>query len=403
MNILQDVITYVRRLIKSPSDAVITDNLIIDYINRFCVNDIPAIMQLFDFKKKYQFQTRPGFDQYNMPLYGIQTEPGNQNINYYPVYQGFLAPCYINGVSIPFFTEKQWFYNTFQNVVQPLTQVALGNGGTNYSFQLPIAPNNNSTPLNIPINYLLRGNVDISGVLSNADATGILQDPIFGTTIQETINTTSIFPAVYITSLDANGNSVVVSDSGQFLQIETSNYPQYGLLMNPGGYPTGNTPLNNGYSQSLNTINYFTGAVNVTFPVSIPSGTIISAQCYYFQSGLPRAVLFNDNILTFRSVPDRQYLVEIDGYLSPAAYLSTLSTILFGYMSEFISLGAARKLLSDTGDFEQLNFYESRYIEQRDLVWKRSARQFASTRTQTLYSQNNNQAQFGSYSGGWQS
>ena len=32
MNLLSDVITYVRRLIKSPSNAVISDNLIIDYI-----------------------------------------------------------------------------------------------------------------------------------------------------------------------------------------------------------------------------------------------------------------------------------------------------------------------------------------------------------------------------------
>jgi len=80
MNLLQDIITYVRRIIKAPSNATITDALIIDYINRFWIMDVDARIQLFDLKKVYQFQTVPGFDQYNMPLYDIQTEEGGQNI-----------------------------------------------------------------------------------------------------------------------------------------------------------------------------------------------------------------------------------------------------------------------------------------------------------------------------------
>src|SRR5580700_2485542 len=100
MNLLQDVITYIRRIIKSPSNATITDNLLIDYINRFWIMDVAARIQLFDLKTTYQFQTSPGVDRYNMPLYTIQTE-GNtgqlqQNINYYPLYQGFLGPVYID-------------------------------------------------------------------------------------------------------------------------------------------------------------------------------------------------------------------------------------------------------------------------------------------------------------------
>ena len=62
MNLLSDVITYVRRIIKSPSNAVISDELIIDYINRFWIMDVDARMQLFDLKTKYQFQTTPAVD-----------------------------------------------------------------------------------------------------------------------------------------------------------------------------------------------------------------------------------------------------------------------------------------------------------------------------------------------------
>jgi hypothetical protein len=92
-----------------------------------------------------------------------------------------------------------------------------------------------------------------------------------------------------------------------------------------------------------------------------------------------------------RAPPDSQYLVQIDAYLSPAAFFNTENAIPFGYMAEYIARGAARKILSDTGDIEQFMFYEPLFKEQRLLVWKRSQRQFTSTRTQTVYSQGHNQ------------
>lgn len=398
MHVLNDIITYIRRIIKSPSNAVITDALIIDYINRFYVSDIDARIQLFDYKTKYQFQTAPGVDRYNMPLYSIQSEtPGNsaaQDIKYYPVYQGFLDPVYINGIQVPFQTDKTSFFNIWPNIVQQMAIVATGNGGATYTLNFPIAPQNQNI-LSPPFQYLLRGHVDITGVIANANNTTTLMDPIFGTTINTAIPTTSIFPAVYITSVDANGNSVVVSDSGQFLNQSGANMPNYGLLMQSGNAPYGTMALSGGYSTILNTVNYQTGVVNVTFPVNIPSGADINAQCFFFQCGLPRGVLFNNNILTFRSPPDQQYLVELDAYLSPAAFFSQPNAIPFGYMAEYIARGAARKLLSDTGDVEQFQFYEPLFIEQERLVWKRSQRQVTSTRTQTIYSQGINQGQSG--------
>ena len=85
--------------------------------------------------------------------------------------------------------------------------------------------------------------------------------------------------------------------------------------------------------------------------------------------------------------PDRQYLVELDAYLTPSAFLTTSQAVQFGYMSEYIARGAARKILSDTGDIEQFQFYEPLFREQEILVWKRSQRQWTNNRTPTLYSQ----------------
>ncbi len=470
MNLLSDVLTYIRRIIKSPSNAQITDDLLIDYVNRFWIMDVDARIQLFDLKSKYSFQTQPGVDRYNMPLYNVQTESStySQSIGMYPVYQNLFSPGYVNGIQVPVQTQKSQFFNIWPNVVQNFPVVAVGNGTAGpYTFSFPIAPSN-STPVNPPVEYVLRGHVDIAGII----ATQTNQDPPFGNVLNPNISITSIDPAVYITSQDIYGNNVVVQDSGQFLNITSNpnaNQPNWGLLMQPGAAPFGWSNLPNGYSVSVpitgatnanpavltavntfqpgqliqiagvggmtqlngntysvisatgttitinvdstafgaytsggtassiqNLVNYLTGQVyQLFFPVPIPAGVDINAQAYFFQTGLPRAILIYNNVITLRSPPDRQYLVEIEAYLSPAAFLNSSDAVPFAYMSEYIARGAARKILADTGDVEQFQFYEPFFREQEMLVWKRSQRQWTSTRTTTIYSDGINQGQSG--------
>lgn len=372
MNLLSDILTYIRRIIKSPSNAQISDNLLIDYVNRFWIMDVDARVQLFDLKTKYQFQTTPGIDQYNMPMYSVQTEPGSQTIASYPVYQGFMMPAYVNGIQVPFYTQRQSYWNLWPNYIQSLPTAGTGDGTTGpYTLTLPFAP-------------AIPGHIDMSGIVASG-----LSDPPFVSTFQTTVPSTSVYSAVYFTSVDSNGKSIVVADSGQFLLGNTSS-DLYGLLMEPGQAPFGNAALTSSssptYSTTSNTVNYSTGAATVTFPTAVPSGTPIQAQCYFYQHGIPRAILYYNNCITIRPPPDKSYLVEMDAYLTPAAFLSTSASIPLAYTSEYIARGAARKILADTGDTEQFMFYEGLFKEQEMLVWKRSQRQFTATRTGTIFS-----------------
>lgn len=397
MNLLRDIITYVRRIVKSPSDADLSDNLIIDYINRFLIHDVNARLELFDLKTTYQFQTRPGFDKYNMPLYDLvdvsPDDPDNNDfdVSFYPVYQGFMDPIYINGVQAAFNTRQDNFYLNRQYVMQNQVQVATGDGTSGpYTINLPVQPNATDT-VNPPFNGIIRGHVDISGVISR----NVNTDPILLDVPDVDVPVTSTHAAVYITSTDENNNNVVVSDSGQFLASDS----HYGLLINPGKAPRGNTILTGDYTTSLNTVNYVTGVAKLNFPVSIPTGRSINAQCFFFTSGLPRSVLFYNNTITLDHPPDRQYLVEMTAYLTPTAFLNSTQAIPFAYMSEYIARGAARKFLSDTKDEEQFNFYEPFFREQELLVLKRSDRQFTATRRQNIYSNghNYNYGNYGNY------
>lgn len=379
MNLLSDIITYCRRLIKSPSNAQITDNLIIDYINRFWLMDVDARIQIFDLKTKYQFETTPGVADYNMPLYSVQTQPGGQQIGIFPVYQGFMQSCYANGIQVPFYTQRDSFWNLWPNYLQSLPETGTGNGTAGpYTLTIPYFP-------------AIQGHIDITGII----ATGSNQDPPLvasytspspPTDYIPIVPTTSVYSAVYFTAVGENGQNIVMADSGEFLTDNTDG-DIYGLLMTPGLAPYGNTRLPGGYTTTLNTINYNTGvATNVYFSTPIATGTPIQAQCYFYQQGLPRAILMYNNCITVRPPPDTQYLIELNAYLTPAAFLNTGDAIPFGYMAEYISRGAARKILADTGDIEQFQFYEPLFKEQETLVWKRSQRQFTATRTSTIFS-----------------
>jgi hypothetical protein len=394
MNLLSDIITYVRRIVKSPSNAQLTDNLIIDYINRFWLLDVDARIQLFDFKTKYQFETTPGIDSYNMPLYSVQTEAGSQSIASFPVYQGFIDPCYVNGIQVPFYTRHDSFWNLWPNYIQPLNPVAIGDGVTSlFTFALPFFP-------------AIPGHLDITGIIAAQGGLGTVIDPFFTNKFPLTSNNTidipvtSCYPGVYITYQNGDGSNTVITDSGVFLSTGT-NTQLYGLLMQSGNAPFGNLPLSsNTYSTTLNTVNYQTGIVTVQFPTAPPAGVSIQCQCYFYQQGIPRSILYYNNTLTLRPPPDISYLVELDAYLTPAAFLTTASAFPFGYMTEYIARGASRKILSDTGDIEQFQFYEPLFKEQETLVWKRSQRQFTTSRTGTIFSESQGQTNYNNIGAG---
>ena len=323
-----------------------------------------------------------------MPLYTTQSEGSNpsSSISYYPVYQGFSMPAYVNGIQVPFYTEQNSFWNLWPNYVQYLNPAAYGDGTAGpYTINLAQAP-------------AIPGHLDLSGII----ASGNSADPIFSTTVNTSIPFSSFDSGIWFTATDAAGNNMSVQDTGIFLS-NGGNSTLYGLLItqqtsgvgqytppNPYNYQT----FNGSYTTSTNVVDYTNGVAYVTFPNVVPAGAPINAQSLYFQPGLPRAILFYDNTATIRPQPDISYVVSMTAYLTPAAFMNSGQALPFAYMSEYIARGAARKILSDTGDMEQFSFYEPLFREQEMLVWKRSQRQFTANRTGTIFSDLQGQTNF---------
>jgi hypothetical protein len=181
--------------------------------------------------------------------------------------------------------------------------------------------------------------------------------------------------------------------------------PNYPVGSETGDQNVGNLMLRSvleaGGTTVSGTVDYETGEVeNANFGVGIPANNPIQVKYVSFDPGRPGLCIFYNNTLTLRPIPDTSYLIELNAYLTPVAFLNSADALPFGYMAEYIARGAARKILSDTGDWEQFDRYEGLFREQEMLVTRRTDRQRSVTRTPTIFSDVNNQNGNGWFNGG---
>lgn len=357
--ILSDIIIWIRRLLKSPSTQSISDAIIADYINRFYSYDMPERIQLFELKRQYTFETIPNIFEYMAPFTQATTPIFNVNNNpppfienpippqaqtVMPIYQMFEQPIYCDGVLMGWYQSNQQFYNVFPEFVN--NEVPLLGNGTTGPFTV-----------NFGRNPVLRGFIDDLGNLQ---------------------------PYVYITTVNTAGQQQYIVDSGytntsgQGLLIQTDS-----TFQNIIGPPLIGSPPTSGGS---GTVDYINGTATFTFNSVAISGANINVQTSPFSAGFPRICLFFNNVFKLYPVPDRAYKIQCDAYLTPTVFFNTSASIPFAYMSEYLARGAARKILSDMGDYDQFQFYEPLFREQENLVLRRTSRQKSTIRTPTIFS-----------------
>lgn len=336
MNLLSDIITWIRRIVKTPSNQVLSDATIIDYINRFYTLDSPAELQLFELKTVYNLITSEYIDQYNLPY------DSNGNL----LYQNLISPVYCDGANIAMLTNMQTFLNAYPTFL--INEVDAY--GDNRDVAIPYT----WTATNNPI---LRAHRDVLGDIAAAN--------------NQSVPASSITPGVWITAFDSNNYQMTVYDNGTF----SATNGNVGNLVGDGS----------------GTINYITGEVSVRFVRTVPTQNPIQFKYTAFEEGTPRICMFYNNVITLRPVPDTAYLVQFNAYITPSSFLSSSQALAFGYMAEWIARGAARKILSDLGDIDQFGFYEPLYKEQLNLVLRRTERQRSVERTSTIYTDINQQ------------
>jgi len=87
----------------------------------------------------------------------------------YPVYQGFEGPVHVNGVSCAFNTLQSQYNNIYPQFVQQNIATIQGDGSAGpYTIQIPILSSSTNTQ-NPPFTSLIRGHVDLQGIISTVD------------------------------------------------------------------------------------------------------------------------------------------------------------------------------------------------------------------------------------------
>lgn len=326
--VVADVIKIVRLIIKQNNAESISDQTILDYVNRFIQYDLPARLQPLEYKTSYSLELTPNVSAYPAPITNL---PSGTNV---PTYNSFLSPATIDSYLISMnqspANNQWWFPNMIYN-----QYLFNGNGGAVYSFNLNQSP-------------IMQGYIDQNNMLHSC---------------------------VYITALDINNNLMVLQDSPINLQN--------GSMMDSDGF-------------SFGSVDYLTGQVDISFPSQVPTSSAVNGQCIPYTPGMPNQLFYYNNTFFFSPVPDKPYLFKICAYMNPSAFLSTTENVPFRYMTEYLGRGAARKILMDFGDVEQLQLYESAFQEQEDYILRRTYRQRQNQPFPSIYNgQNSNNNFFG--------
>lgn len=335
LDIMRDT---VRRMTARYTEEQMPTTQIDGYLNRFMTLFFPLHFKNLKLTKPYVFLTKPNVDTYDFiyeenptdPVNGGQTpgSPGNIQIS---------PPVYCQGYILRYFQDKTTFYNRWPKLTVN-QQINTGNGTPNLAYTGTIP----STPF-------LRAQLDIFGNVTEA--------------------------AVIISAMVNDVNS---SNSGFTYAISDvpSANSNIGALVDNQGNSVGN-------------VNYLTGDYTFTVANSqvIPTDATIYASVVPYQSSRPTDVIFYNQQITFRPVPQQVYQVEFQISQQPTQLIRDNSAPELDEWYLFICAGTAKLIYTDFPDDQGMAYLMPIYQEQLQIAQRRTLRQLGSQRASTIFSQ----------------
>src|ERR1700676_617955 len=436
--------TLVRRLTASPSQNALPSSIIEQAVNTFYNNDFPYAVKIDQMRSVYKFLTIPNVDRYPVDVNNLQ---------------GLRAPAYVEGIQANFFQNRDQLYNLypryptqFQQGVSTTSGIITGIAQPSNPTQIT-SPSHNLITGDIIIISNVGGMVQLNGniytitvvnpnefTLNGIDNTSFGAYTSGGTWISSSQNLSftlfgnnqNPFPQnnfgilstqLVIGGIDINGNPIrIVDDGGAVVNsFGIGNNTTNGQLL----FLNQNTVGNNVYLDSFNnqqnaipplsplpspsppsslssqycgTVNYITTQIDVTFPVPPQPGSMINIWAATYQSGRPYNILFWNNEITIRPVPDNIYMVELEAFQTPSQFLQTSDLPILNQWAQYIGYGTAMEILRQRQDMEGVENLREGFMRQEGLVLERQAVQEITFPNITLF--NSTSTGFGC-GGGW--
>lgn len=133
------------------------------------------------------------------------------------------------------------------------------------------------------------------------------------------------------------------------------------------------------------TINYETGAYTLNFSTPPAASEPIRSQTVPYVAARPYAILFFEDAMTLRPVPDQVYRVQMEVNVQPAELLSGSDSPDLAQWWQYIAYGAAKKVFEDRMDLESVQMIMPEFKTQERLVLRRSIVQQTKERVSTIY------------------
>ena len=289
-----------RKLSQTPSDDMLTDQQLDNYINTFLLYNFPSELRLFSTRRLLNFYTQPGQD-----VYKTLTDPALVNdplFNFQNIYITTHPQVYMAGVAAYFTQYRDIFYGLWPQTNAIVNTGQQGNGTT--------GPFTGVIPAFTP-----------------APAFPIANNP----------NITK--KSVNFNCLDANGTAMILVD-----------YPVDNVLGALGELGVPQT-----IPSPFGQINYQSGAYSVTFPFATATAVSGSPNPLWveylpFIAGKPTTMLFYNNEFTLRPVPNQVYQIQLEVDVRPTALLNPADVPQLEQWWQYIAYGAAMLIVEDRVD-----------------------------------------------------
>jgi hypothetical protein len=308
-----------------------TDAQVDRYINLSYTLQMPENFKNLKLTKPYVFMTVPNVDTYDFIYESNPVNPATGTVvpNATPGNIQLSPPVYCQGYILRYSQDKTTFYNRWPKLtVNQIVETGDGGPGP-YSGIIP------STPF-------LRAQLDIFGNVTEA--------------------------AVIFSAFDNTGFNVSFSDIPQ----PNSNI---GNLVDTAGFVVG-------------TVNYLTGAFTFTLNTGvIPNGASIYASVIPYQASRPTDVIFYNQQITFRPVPQQVYQVEFQISQQPTELIADNDAPELDEWYLFICAGAAKLIYTDFPDPEGMAYLMPIWQEQLQIAQRRTLKQIGTQRAATIFSQ----------------
>lgn len=354
-NTLGDIISKVRRVTKSPSQAQITDAQIIQYINTYFLYDFPQELRLKNCLSNYSFSTIPYQETYKLPTDTIITiEP----------------PVYVNGYQCLFTQSQDQFYRLYPRL--GIENTGPSGNGTVGPYTVTLSP-----PAGVNSQGVLQNNValnlnDSTTGLSLAAAT---DTPINTTTGILTGNGIASATINYITGI------ISVTFSAPVATTSTINvwYVPY-AVNRPSAVLFYADTL---YLRPIPDSTYMVNIQAYINPIAAINGALFNpptGQTYTPAVGSGT----NDPV---SPAPPNQYAVGATTNSIARGFVSNTDTAQVKQWWQLIAWGASIKIFEDRGDVESIARFAPLYDQQLKLVLRRTLVEMANERTSTIYTE----------------